>query len=272
MRVHQSLCSFIVMLILVLTSFSANAINPVKEYINTPEKLGLPHQEIQLDTPDGYAINTWVLEPIGEGKQDVSFLLAYGDAGNMSYSLAYAIQLVQRGYPVILFDYRGFGQSADFDMNKNQFYYNEFVTDFQTVLKWGKSRQPDQKFAVWGFSMGTLIASLAHEAEGFDYLIGEGFVANPEQSVERIFQQKEKKLDVPNGIDSVIEKINRMAIPILFICGTEDKITTLEDVKAIVQKNPDHQVLSFDGGHLQGAQILGLPNYISSIEAFIAKK
>jgi uncharacterized protein len=255
----------------VLFSQTNYAINPVRDYPRTPKDLGLNYEELKLDTQDGYSLNTWILEPAPEKRKDYTFVLAYGDAGNMSYSLPYAAALVARGYPVVLFDYRGFGHSSYFVMNLNQYYYNEFVTDFETVLQWIKRRQPQQKIGVWAFSMGTMVATLGYKETPFDLLIGEAFVINPLTTALRIQNQKGKTLALPKGAKKVAKRLNKIDIPMLVVCGKTDNITTLQDGKAITDGYPKRKLLAFEGDHLRGAMLLGFEKYLNKIEQMMLK-
>lgn len=247
------------------------AINPLRDYPRTPKDLGLTYEELKLDTQDGYSLNTWILEPAAEKRKDYTFVLAYGDAGNMSYSLPYVAALVARGYPVVLFDYRGFGHSSDFVMNLNQYYYNEFVTDFETVVQWVKKQQPQQKIGVWAFSMGTMVATLAYKETPFDLLIGEAFVINPLTTAARIQAQKAKSLALPKGAKKVAKRLNKIDIPMLVVCGKTDNITTLQDGKFITDGYPKRKLLMFEGDHLRGVMVLGFEKYLNGIEQMMLK-
>ncbi|MFN7119905.1 MAG: alpha/beta hydrolase, partial [Saprospiraceae bacterium] len=107
--------AFITFILLSLFFQSGFSINPLRDYPRTPKDFNLIYQEIKLDTQDGYKLNSWTLKPAAENQKNYTFILANSDAGNMSYLLPYAAMLVARGYSVILFDYRGFGHSSDFN-------------------------------------------------------------------------------------------------------------------------------------------------------------
>lgn len=244
----------------------AYAINPVREYKATPENFGLLYKEQKIKTVDGYLLNTWLVEPKEDSDKNYTFVIAYGDAGNMSYQLPYIAALVARGYTVVAFDYRGFGQSSDFEINKEQQYYNEFTTDLIAALHWAKQQNPNDKIIVWAFSMGTIMATQAFKKEPFDILVGEGFVVAPPKVVQRIKAQKSKTLLLPKGAGKVEKNIRKISIPMLLVCAKNDAITTLDDCQKIAQGFPNRSVLEFEGKHLEGAFVLGLQNYIDEIE------
>lgn len=104
----------------------AEAINPEREYKWTPEIYDLKYSEYQIETPDKYSINIWEYARLDSIKSDRTIILVGTDAGNMSYLLAQANAFVSKGFRVIAFDYRGFGKSSDFSMNKDFLFYREF--------------------------------------------------------------------------------------------------------------------------------------------------
>ncbi|MFN7117974.1 MAG: alpha/beta hydrolase, partial [Saprospiraceae bacterium] len=147
--------------------------------------------------------------------------------------------------------------------------YNEFVTDFETVLQFVKKEQPQQKIGVWAFSMGTLVATLAYKETPFDVMIGEAFVVDPPTTVKRIQDQKNKTLILPKGAKKVKKTLHRINIPMLVVCGTKDEVTTLEDGKMITQHYKNRRLFTFEGGHLQGARVLGFERYLQEIKEIL---
>lgn len=247
-------------------------LKPARSYKLTPDKVNLNYETHDLETPDECFIHTWKILPKPDiDRLNQTVIIAYGDAGNMGYTIPYAMRLIERGYTVIVFDYRAFGQSSDYDINENQSYYNEFATDMVTVLKWAKQQNPSHKINIWGFSMGTTIATLAYQTERFDLLIGEGFVTNPLRIQKRIKTLKDKDLVLPADASLFPQKLAQINIPIFFIAGTKDNITTLADSQAAVEGFDNRQLLAFEGGHGAGGFTLGMQEYIDAIESFLKK-
>lgn len=164
---------------------SAIAIKPDREYIKTPKDLGWSYQELKIKTEDGYSLNSWIYEPKKENDKDTVLILAYPDAGNMSYFVYHSAILANSGYTVVTFDYRGFGKSDDFEINPNFLYYNEFVTDLQSVTRMISEKFEGKKLGLWGMSMGTTIIARAYPNlnNQIDFIIGDGFVTDPNSIV-----------------------------------------------------------------------------------------
>lgn len=182
---------------LLLLYFGLQAIDPVREYQLRPEDFKLAYKEVKIDTPDGYRLHTWVMQPESDQRKECTFVIAGSDAGNMGFTLAYAFQLVRRGFTVVTFDYRGFGHSSDFAYNPNYYYHSEYITDFVAVMDWIKEEGLSAKTGVLAFSMGTLIASAGYEPSPYDFLVGEAFIRSPRKNVRRSKRIKGKQLNLP---------------------------------------------------------------------------
>lgn len=126
--------------LLFLLGFSSKlfAINPGRDYYLSPDSLGLQYQEVRLNTSDNLSLNCWDISTDSLKNKNTSIVIAYGDSGNMGSNLFLAKTLSNEGYKVILFDYRGFGKSDDFVIQKDMLYYNEFCEDLKTVLNYAK--------------------------------------------------------------------------------------------------------------------------------------
>jgi pimeloyl-ACP methyl ester carboxylesterase len=260
---------------MIFNSFSSLALKPDSLYQITPDSLNLKYESIKITTPDSFNLQVWKIIPELKVKNNSTIILAYGDSGNMSYWLNQAAILSQRGFSVVLFDYRGFGESSSFDMNPNQLYYNEFAIDLISVIKWVKTEFSENKIGVWALSMGTIMSTIALEQEPLDFFIGEGFVINPTKIKTKIFELKGKEIILPDGHTEIQNKINALTIPMLLFAGSEDIITTIEDSKNIVSQRKNRYIVPFNGGHLQGFQSLTKKyygdQYILKIERLISK-
>jgi pimeloyl-ACP methyl ester carboxylesterase len=187
----------------------AMALKPDSVYVSTPYALGLKFQHTILPTTDGAEIDIWQIFADSTVKNNTTLIVAYGDAGNKSHWLNQAALMSKLGYDLVLFDYRGFGKSSPFEMNPNQLYYPEFVTDLTTVMQWNKIQYPKNKTGIWALSMGTIMATIAAQTEPVDFLIAEGFVADPAAIQKKIFEVKKKEIVLPQGDERYKEQVRK---------------------------------------------------------------
>ncbi|MDQ2793708.1 MAG: alpha/beta hydrolase, partial [Bacteroidota bacterium] len=241
------------------------ALKPTREWVATPDSLGLRYQTTALTTPDHAQLAGWLVEPTATvPDRHTTMVLAYGDSNNMSYFLSQARALSQGGYRVYLFDYRGFGHSSDFAIDRQQLYYPEFSTDLRTVLADARHRYPRSRTGIIGFSMGTIMASEVAATGKCDFLVAEGYVASPQLLVAGIFQRNQKVVTLPTEAADYALVARRVNCPWLLVGGMADKNTPLADSVAVARAarwRQRRQVLCFEGGHLEGFFALSEAEY-----------
>lgn len=106
-----------------------SAINPQREYSVPIEERGKNFEELQVETTDGFKINVWHLP----SENGTPLIISESDAGNMGDWVHLGRFLQLYGIDVWLYDYRGFGASSDFSIERNQLFHTEFVSDLSAV-------------------------------------------------------------------------------------------------------------------------------------------
>ena len=131
---------------------AAHAIIPDRHYIRQPQDAGLIYRDMDVTTGDGFRIETWFYpaqdfpredsgqpdmlpyRTIDEEKRP-TLIICNGDAGNMSYQqIDLAMIYAACGFNVVTFDWRGFGESSEFEMNPDYLCYTEMLEDYRAVL------------------------------------------------------------------------------------------------------------------------------------------
>lgn len=270
----------ILLVFFLIQTASAWALKPLREWVATPDSMHLQYQTLALTTPDHAQIVSWVVEPAAAvPDRHTTMVLAYGDAGNMSYWLWQAQALSQDGYRVYLFDYRGFGHSGSFAIDPKQLYYGEFTTDLRTVLADARHRFPRSRTGIIGFSMGTIMGSEVAASGKCDFFIAEGYVANPQRLVAAVLQRSQKVVTLPEDAADYALVARRVKCPWLLVGGTADFKTPLADsvaVARVARHRQRRQVLSFEGDHQEGMYILTEAaygdKYVREVSRFLAGK
>lgn len=171
---------FILVVGALLLFLNSHAIKPDRKYIRLPQNAGLIYKRLNVITQDGYRIETWFY-PAQEAPDTLSgqtkmlpyrvmdktrrptLVICNGDAGNMSYQQIWLASLyVANGFNVVTFDWRGFGQSADFPMDEDYLCYTEMLQDYEAVLR-EVSRQPEvdrRRVVVMGWSTGAYLSMI----------------------------------------------------------------------------------------------------------------
>ncbi len=263
----------ILLFILLTITFNSFALKPELNYLRKPNELNISYREHIINTPDNFKLKTWICSPKKEIDNKTTIILAYGDAGNMSYWLNQVGELVKNGFTVVTFDYRGFGESQSFKINNDYLYYNEFVTDLVTVIRWTKNNTTENQIGIWALSMGTIMSTLALQQENIDFLIAEGFVVSPIKIKQSIKELKNKDILLPFNYNMYESVLKKLPTKTLLFSGKQDIVTTVEDSKFVEKLNPHNKLIEFDGNHLQGFQILTFKElgdrYVKEIIEFI---
>lgn len=247
---------FLLSYFLFWSCFVGVAGNPVKEYVDHPGDFNFEYEAQLITTEDGYTLKSWICKPTKGIENSAVLILAYGDSGNMSFWLRQVTEMVDKGFTVVLFDYRGYGESQEFKAAPKQLYYDEFTLDLKAVIAQTKKQFSDKKIGVWALSMGTIMATMAYTEASYDFLVAEGFVISPQAVVEKIYKFNNEAYSLPSQAKLYESALSRLGIPALLFAGERDGLTTIEDSYRVQLLHPQSETVLFKGGHLQGFQAL----------------
>ena len=140
----------------------------------TPASVGMYYEEVALVASDGVRLTGWYL-PLADARGTVLF--CHGNAGNISHLLAVAKDAHRLGLGILLFDYRGYGQSEGTPSEEGTHRDAEAAWNY-LVQEAGLA--PDQ-IAIIGRSLGGPIAArLARDKTPAALFLEETFTSIPE--------------------------------------------------------------------------------------------
>lgn len=242
---------FAALIILFTISFHAIAINPVRQYSVRPKQLGLKYQTNKIKVSSTVELNSWVF--LQNNKSKPFIIISNSDAGNMSNCLGQASEFFKAGYNVILYDYRGFGESSDFEINRNMMYYEEFTEDLRTVLQFVRKVYTPKKVILYGLSMGTIVSkSILNSDTSINGAILDSFVIDPSLVVNRILELKNKHVLLPDVAQGYSESNRKKSsIPILVFSGLKDVVTKSTDYSEFIKLNSESKLVTWNCNHLE---------------------
>ncbi len=151
-----------------------------------PSEFGITYEDVQFRASDGVKIKGWFIKDNREGRLP-TVILCHGLGANRSDFTELAAGLSSNGYNVLLFDFRGHGDSQRV---ASSFGYLE-QKDLLGAIRYVKERKDvdAEEIAVYGFSMGGAVAVLtAAETSDIKAVIADSsFTALKEQG-ERLFK------------------------------------------------------------------------------------
>ena len=241
-------------LIAVFTSIHSFALKPERTYRIRPENYALIYKDLNVVTSDGLKIKTWffpaqdsiptqefesaIEKPVNkeyklkyQGKRP-TIILCNGDAGNMFYQIQYAKYLVAQGYNVVTFDWRGFGESDDWNTREDYLVYTEYLSDYNSVINEviKQSEVDSNRIGVYGYSTGAYLSfAIFLQRNEIKSFAGRGLMTSFEDFIKLRSQiQPEKKIicpqDYPNDLmpRNIAPKIEK---PVFLIVGENDERT-----------------------------------------------
>jgi dipeptidyl aminopeptidase/acylaminoacyl peptidase len=132
-----------------------------------PAQYGLAYEDVTFPSRDGLTLRGWFI-PTPKAKGTIIF--CHGHAGSMDPDVQYAPAFHERGYNVLMFDFRGHGRSEGQHVSMG--YYER--QDLLGAVDYLRSRGIDQ-VGVLGFSMGGAVAvATAPHTEAIRAVVSDG--------------------------------------------------------------------------------------------------
>lgn len=189
---------------------------PTRRVDAVPADFGLEAEELFMSAADGTPIHGWYFS-VPASRAVLVFL--HGNAGNISHRLGMVHQLLRANADILLFDYRGYGESGGKPRGETP------LLDAQAALVSVRSR-PDskgKKIVLCGESIGGTMSLILAEKEGVDGVVTLAAFSSVrdvarDMPLYRVFTPL-----VPDRYNAV-EAVRRMNVPALFIHGREDEI------------------------------------------------
>lgn len=280
-------CIVSLCLLIVFFSLPSFAIKPDRVYRITPENLGLIYRDLNVTTSDGLKIKTWFYpaqpalseKEINEAwnnpvkkpyvapysKNRPTIIIANGDAGNMSYQqVHFALNFTSKGYNVVTFDWRGFGESSEWEINNDYLVYSEFLLDYDAVIKEVLKQNEEvdtNRIAVFGWSTGAYLSmAAASKYENIKAFVGIGLITSFDDVLPLLKQlqtHKDRNLIVPDDYPKELLPVNLAANynkSTFLIVGEKDNRTPVWMSKKIYSLLPSKKELWIVEGAEHGGQ------------------
>jgi len=243
----------------------------------------LTGSSVQFPSASGATIHGWFI-PGKKGAGAVA--LMHGVRANRLSMLARAHFLSDAGYSVLLFDFQAHGESS----GENITFGHLESMDAQAAVSFLRSSAPDEKIGVIGISMGGASALLASPPLDVNAMVLEMVYPTMDQAIGNrltmrlgswasslvplLSWQLRPRLGITAEDLRPIDHVGKISSPKLFIAGSEDQHTTIEesrlifdaarepkelwivsgehvDLYSIEKKEYEQHVLGFFGKHLK---------------------
>jgi fermentation-respiration switch protein FrsA (DUF1100 family) len=249
----------------------------------SPADFGLSYQEISFSsTEDGLLLSGWYLP--AAGSQRVIIMLHGEEQHRADPSIGMldiAQGLVEHGYSVLMFDFRGHGESEG-SMVSGGVYEKRDLLGAVDYLK-GRGLED---IGVLGFSLGAVTALMAAgETDDIDAIVADSSFADLNDIIGPEFSKRTSlpeffapillfMVKVMYGVDFTairpVESVRELSMPILFIQGEEDEIVPLEHANRLKEasRNPESELWIVPRATHVRSYIMYPEDYMSKITVF----
>lgn len=226
----------------------------------TPKLHRLSYEDVQLATKDSVKIHGWFIP----GKEKLTILLAHGNAGNISHRLDKVMRLRGTGVSILLFDYRGYGQSDGDPSEKGTYADAEAAYAYLTETQ----KIPPHQIVFYGESIGCAIAlemATRHPVAG---LILESPFTSTVDMAKLVFPWLPVRWMVRYRYDN-LSKISNIRIPLLMLHSPQDEIIPFSMAQTLFDQAPEpKRLVELTGGHNDGYEVSGQV-YTQSVAQFL---
>jgi pimeloyl-ACP methyl ester carboxylesterase len=233
-RIHRVALAVVAVLFLQ----QAMALNPKKTYDMRPEKYGMTYKEEKVPEKDGAILNAWFFE--AKNKTTNWMVISSSGDGNMADNVEIASQFLSAGWNVCLYDYRGYGESSEFEIDPDIFIYPQFTFDLNAVLDYLRKSRAITKFDLYGTGIGAgLSLGVGANRAETRKIIADGPWISLELAKKKIKFIENKDVIIPFGYDKNYEPLyatdkTRPNIKgILVIVSAQDKLVNPADIKQL---------------------------------------
>lgn len=254
---------------------------PWPDYAFTPFEVRADSEDVGFVSGDGVRLSGWWLD---NPSSDTVVVCAHGHRGTKSDMLGIGSGLWRAGHTVLLFDFRGNGDSGDGPQSLS----HHEQADLRAAIDLVATRRPDAHIAVVAFSMGASTAIL----EGATDPRVERFVLDsPFATMSDVVAANLRRYGLPGRpIVPLADLVNRLRYgygftavrpldaiadlaprPVLLLHGTADRVIPYHHALQLADAaGPACTLVTFDGVDHCGGYFEDRPGYISRVAAFLA--
>ncbi len=237
---------------------------PLRGLTSTPQKAGIPYQEMMIPTRDGEDVHTWVLyHP--EARAEVVFF--HGNGGNLSLWLNFLLELYQQSLTVLALDYRGYGKSTGSPTEAGL--YEDTAASVHHF--WDHVHRPSSPVLYWGRSLGGVMAAYATTVRKPDGLVLEATFSD-KGSLLHHYPLLRILATFSRYRFPTAEFLRDLDRPVLVIHGTHDEVVPFaEGQKLFHQLNTEKYFYEIRGADHGNLHLIEPEHYQAEVEKFIEK-
>ncbi len=229
----------------------------------TPAVIGMDYEELTFSTTDGEQLHAWF---IPHPQARATLLFAHGNAGNISHRLDSIQVFHDLGLNVLIFDYRGYGQSTGKPGENGTYRDADAAWAYLTETRGIDSG----KIILFGRSLGAaVIADLATRTVPAGVILESAFLSVPDMAAT-IYPWLPVRWLASYRYDNG-DKVTRITQPLLIIHSRGDEIIPFEQGERLFRRASEpKQFLELRGRHNDGFYV-SRDEYLAALGAFLER-
>jgi hypothetical protein len=244
---------------------------PTRAWIATPGDIGLPYEEVWLETADGVKLSGWLI-PLRQGQAKAVnsargvVLFLHGNGGNISHRLG-SLELFHRlGLSILIIDYRGYGQSEGSPGEQGTY------LDAEAAWRYLVEEQqiPANQIIVFGESLGGGVAAwLAQTHAPRGLILVSAFTSVPDMGAQ-VYPFLPVRL-LARVHYNTLARLPEIHCPVLIVHSRDDEVVPYSHGQQLfAAANAPKEFLEIRGGHNEGLMI-SAAQYEAGLADFIGK-
>ena len=218
---------------------------PTKDAAFTPAKYGYRYQDVTFTASDGIKLHGWWI-PAKKKSAKATVVYSHGNAGSLPHHFVFVYWLVDAGYNVMMYDYRGYGKSGG-EISKVG-----IVEDAKAAYLYTSERPDVDGIISMGHSLGGAksIAALAELApKDLKAVVVDSTFASYRDMAERVAGPRARKVVSDTFEPYVYIKKLPENTPFLVVHGSDDStIPFAQAEKLFTAANQPKKLMWVDGG------------------------
>lgn len=235
---------------------------PTRQIVSTPDKsLGLAFDDVTLTTEDQVQLHAWFI-PHSRSRSVV--LVCHGNAGNISHRMETIRVFHRLGQNVLIFDYRGYGQSNG-EISELGTYQ-----DAQAAWTWLREKgfAPEQ-IIVFGRSLGGGVATeLAFRQPVGGLILESSFTSIADMGAE-LYPWLPIRWLTRTRYDN-LSRISQISSPLLIIHSEDDELVPFHHSQRLFERASSPKYFyRLNGDHNNGFRLS--PGYEDALRDFLSR-
>jgi len=235
---------------------------PERVLSTDPSSIGLNFESVSFETRDGVPLSGWFVP--SENARGV-VLFCHGNAGNISHRLESIMVFNQLGLDILIFDYRGYGQSEGKPSENGT--YRDAEAAWHYLVE---ERQVNpSNIIIFGRSLGGAIAAWQAQAQTPGALILESTFTSAPDIAARLYPYLPVRL-ISRFKYNTAKYLDNVNCPVLVVHSRQDELMPFSHGQRLfeIAKEPK-RFLEISGSH-NGGFITSGEAYEEGLDAFIS--